>query len=63
MIYEYKCKKCEKIIEKSFKIGEAPKKIQCCDCKSSCERVFSPPMIQFRGPGFYVNDNKATTNN
>lgn len=59
-IYEYKCKKCEKILEKEFKLGKAPKKIRCSICNTQCNRVFSPPMIQFVGSGFYVNDSKGS---
>ena len=61
-IYEYKCKKCEKIFEKEFSLGKAPKQIECiCDgCTSKCNRIFSLPMIKFIGSGFYVNDSKAS---
>lgn len=60
-VYEYKCKKCDKIVEKQFNFGKAPKKIKCGDCKKMCERHFSPPMIQFVGSGFYSTDSRAST--
>ena len=59
-IYQYKCKKCDKIVEKEYKIGNAPKKTQCIDCKRQCERCFSPPMIQFVGAGFYTTDSRGS---
>jgi len=59
-IYEYKCKKCDKIFEKNYNLGKAPKIDNCPICGKKCNRFFSPPMIQFIGSGFYVNDSKAT---
>ncbi len=59
-IYEYKCNKCNIIFEKNYTLGKAPKKNSCPICKKQCDRFFSPPMIQFIGPGFYVNDSKAS---
>ena len=58
-IYEYKCSKCNKNIEEEFRLGQAPKTVNCEKCGNKCNRVFSPPTIKFVGPGFYVNDSKA----
>lgn len=59
-IYEYKCKKCEETFEKTYSLGQASKKAICPKCKKKCERIFSPPMIQFVGSGFYTNDSKTS---
>jgi len=59
VIYEYKCSKCNKIFEDRFSIGKAPKCKECPSCGSKSMRYFSPPLIQFKGPGFYSTDSKA----
>lgn len=59
-IYEYKCKKCDTVFEKDFNLGKATQKAVCPFCgNKNCNRFFSPPMIQFIGSGFYVNDSKG----
>lgn len=59
-VYEYKCKKCNILFEENYDLGKAPQNTKCPNCKTKCIRFFSPPMIQFIGSGFYVNDKKAS---
>jgi len=40
MIFEYKCEKCNKLIEKDFRVGHAEKTVKCQDCNSDCERYY-----------------------
>jgi len=60
-IFEYKCKLCELVFEKIFTLGKAPKQAKCPECKKKANRFFSPPMVQFKGPGFYSTDSRGTT--
>jgi putative FmdB family regulatory protein len=32
----------------------------CPDCKKELKRVFTAPLITFKGDGFYTNDKQAT---
>lgn len=41
MIYNYICEKCDKEIERNYKMGESPTKIKCNYCGSNCYRKFS----------------------
>ena len=54
-IYEYRCKKCGHTFEK-IQSFSAPEEKECPVCKGELERLISPPAIQFKGAGWYVND-------
>lgn len=54
-IYEYKCKKCEKVFEEIHGANDkAPEK--CRECGGDLKRIFSPVGIVFKGSGFHIND-------
>jgi len=55
--YVYRCPNCNKVAEIYRPISEynAPPP-KCHECQVEMVRVFSPPFIQFVGPGFHVND-------
>lgn len=54
-LYEYKCKKCGKTVEKIQKFSDAP--LTTCEfCGGELERLLSSPAIQFKGSGWYVTD-------
>ncbi len=53
-LYEYKCRKCQKVIEVFRKASEAePLK---CKCGGDFQKVFHPAGIILKGPGFYKTD-------
>jgi len=54
-LYEYKCEKCGKLVEKIEKF-EGPHLKKCPSCGGKVERLMSPPAIQFKGSGWYVTD-------
>jgi putative FmdB family regulatory protein len=57
-LYEYKCKKCQKVIEVFRKASEtSPLK---CDCGNTLQKVFHPAGIILKGPGFYKTDYAPT---
>jgi putative FmdB family regulatory protein len=57
-IYTYKCKNCEKELEK-FKSMNSNGSEVCDECGSEAVRVFSPAGIIFKGSGFYTTDYKS----
>lgn len=54
-LYEYRCRKCGKTVEKIQKFSDPTLKT-CEDCGGKLERLLSPPAIQFKGSGWYVTD-------
>ncbi len=56
-IYEYECQKCHLRFELRRGFGEDGDGF-CPQCGSEARRIFSPVPIIFKGPGFYVTDNR-----
>ncbi len=54
-LYEYRCRKCGRRVEKIQKFSDEPLKT-CESCGGKLERLISPPAIQFKGTGWYVTD-------
>jgi putative FmdB family regulatory protein len=58
MIYDFLCQKCKK----TFIVFEKkPPKVPpiCPHCVSNqTKRIYNPPNVIFKGPGFYTTDNK-----
>jgi putative FmdB family regulatory protein len=58
--YEYQCGECGIRFEKFQHFSEEPVKI-CPECSGAVHRVIHPVGIIFKGSGWYVTDNKAST--
>lgn len=60
--YEYACRACGHIFEIVQKMSDDPLVI-CPECGGALRKVFAPPAISFKGPGFYATDHgkKART--
>ena len=54
-LYEYKCKKCGRRVEKIRKFSDPPLAI-CESCGGELEQLLLSPAIQFKGSGWYVTD-------
>ncbi len=54
-LYEYRCRKCNAVVEKIQKFSEPPL-TQCEKCGGKLERLLSPSAFQFKGTGWYVTD-------
>ena len=59
--YEYKCNKCEEILERFQKIT-APPLQECPVCGGELKRLISGGIgVIFKGSGFYVTDSKSSS--
>ena len=59
--YEYKCNKCEEILERFQKITDPPLQ-DCPVCGGELKRLISGGIgVIFKGSGFYVNDSKSSS--
>ena len=56
--YDYRCKECGNVFEVVHSMSEHPA-ITCPKCGASCERVFNPALIYFKGTGFYNTDQRG----
>ncbi|MFQ6083891.1 MAG: FmdB family zinc ribbon protein [Candidatus Aminicenantia bacterium] len=59
-IYEYRCTKCGHKFEVLQNHNRAPLQ-KCIKCSGKIVKILSPPMLQFKGSGWYLTDysNKA----
>lgn len=58
-LYEYKCAKCDEVIEVIQKFSDAPLTIHE-SCGGQLERLLGKPALQFKGSGFYITDYKKS---
>ncbi len=58
-IYEYECEICACRFELRRRFDEDERSPCCPQCQGKVRRLFSPPAIIFKGPGFYVIDNRS----
>ncbi|MGQ9546044.1 MAG: FmdB family zinc ribbon protein [Dehalococcoidia bacterium] len=56
-IYEFECKRCMLRFEVKRRFGEDGNGF-CPSCGNEGHRLFSPVPVIFKGPGFYVTDNR-----
>lgn len=52
MIFEYFCEKCQNVLEKDFRVGQADKFLICENCSSKCERHYSDANFILKGGGW-----------
>jgi putative FmdB family regulatory protein len=62
-VYEYECKECSNRFEKIQPITADPLK-ECPNCgQNALRRVFQPVGVIFKGSGWYITDNRNSSNN
>lgn len=55
-VFDFRCLQCDHIFEFSRAFGNKTKPA-CPECKSKkTEKLMSPPMVVFKGEGFYKTD-------
>ena len=55
--YQYQCVSCDRQFFQSLPFG-SKKEVPCPACKGKTKRLIIPPMVHFKGSGFYKNDSK-----
>jgi putative FmdB family regulatory protein len=50
-LYEYKCKKCERLISKVQSITDEP--LKTCECKGDLVRLISKTSFVLKGKGWF----------
>lgn len=58
--YDFKCPKEHRFIEQ--RSMEETKPALCPTCNQPGIRLYTPPLVKFKGDGFYSNDKKTTLN-
>jgi putative FmdB family regulatory protein len=53
--YEYRCRDCGHSFDIVQKMSDEPL-THCPECGGTLRKVFAPPAISFKGPGFYATD-------
>jgi len=61
-IYEYECEKCACLFEIKRSFVEDEGSPRCPQCRGKVRRLFPPPVIIFKGSGFYITDNRSDHN-
>lgn len=56
--YSYVCDTCGTRFEKYVRFSEDPDKVFCPNGHRQVRREFTPPVIVFKGKGFYITDNR-----
>ena len=56
--YSYRCQVCGEEFEKTIEINADHDHVNCPSGHSRVNRVYTPPLINFKGSGFYVTDSK-----
>ncbi|MBN1317346.1 MAG: zinc ribbon domain-containing protein [Anaerolineales bacterium] len=59
-LYEYICPHCGRRFDVRQGFNDPPVE-NCPVCKHTVKRVLGHPAIHFKGSGFYVTDNKASS--
>jgi putative FmdB family regulatory protein len=56
--YDFKCNACGIVQELLLSVVESSTIPNCTLCDGPMVRVYTPPAISFKGPGFYKTDNR-----
>jgi putative FmdB family regulatory protein len=59
--YQYACAACEERLEAVQRFTDDPL-TECPACGGKLRKLFSPVGIVFKGPGFYRNDSRSSSN-
>ena len=54
--YTYRCKVCGEVFTRRYSFNEKPDVVVCPNGHTDVVRVFQPPVVVFKGSGFYVTD-------
>ncbi len=54
--YTYRCKVCGEVFTRRYSFNEKPDVVVCPNGHREVVRVFRPPVVVFKGSGFYITD-------
>lgn len=60
-VYQYECEICGGYFERRLPVDQADVKQTCPAGHIQVHRVYSTPMVVFKGSGFYSTDHPKTT--
>jgi len=60
-LYEYECSTCGRNFEKALPISVENPDVCCPSGHRKVRRVYTAPLIVFKGSGFYVTDHRSST--
>ena len=60
-LYEYVCSTCGQSFEKVQPVSAQNSDVRCPSGHRKVHRVYSAPLIMFKGSGFYTTDNRSST--
>jgi len=60
-LYEYVCSACGQSFEKVQPVGAQNTGVRCPSGHRKVHRVYSAPLIMFKGSGFYSTDNRSNS--
>jgi putative FmdB family regulatory protein len=60
-VYAYECKECGVRFERRQSFNDDPITV-CPECEGEVRRLIQPAGIVFKGSGFYVTDNRSSSN-
>lgn len=58
-IYAFKCDVCGAVFEKHLHMMDDKSSVVCPYGHTKVHQIYVAPHIMFKGPGFYVTDNRA----
>ena len=56
--YQYRCIECHNELNEIRSVTADTSLISCNICNGKLKRIYTPPAITFKGPGFYKNTKK-----
>ncbi|MFH0770954.1 MAG: FmdB family zinc ribbon protein [Candidatus Peregrinibacteria bacterium] len=55
--FDFECQNCGKVFERELSFGSR-RFPRCAECGGKTEKLILPPVIHFKGSGFYATDAK-----
>jgi putative FmdB family regulatory protein len=59
--YEFSCPVCGQTFEKTLSFQETQVGVRCPSGHKNVRRVYTAPLVMFKGSGFYVTDHRSST--
>jgi putative FmdB family regulatory protein len=59
--YEFYCASCGQTFEKGLPLEANHTEVRCPSCHHRAQRIYTAPMVMFKGSGFYVTDHRSAS--